>query len=137
MAVVQLLAQSSSGASARQAAEQADEAGGRLSAPAAYRQGVSLLNGTANWLTQNLARRTASRILDMSPLLEAPVTAKDTVRALLDRLPNDCSLDDVQYHLYVVQAVNRGLSDGEAGRTIPHEQVAADLRRKWLLGSAT
>ena len=65
------------------------------------------------------------------------MTAKDTVRALLDRLPNDCSLDDVLYHLYVVQAVGRGLSDGEAGSTIPHEQVAADLRRKWLLGSAT
>jgi hypothetical protein len=65
------------------------------------------------------------------------VSAKDTVRALLDRLPNDCSLDDVLYHLYVVQAVGRGLSDGQAGRTIPHEQVAADLRRKWLLGSAT
>ena len=64
------------------------------------------------------------------------MTVKDTVRALLDRLPNDCSLDDVLYHLYVVQAVSLGLSDGEAGRTIPHEQVAADLRRKWLLGSA-
>ena len=46
------------------------------------------------------------------------------------------ALDDVLYHLYVVQAVSRGISDGEAGRTIPHEQVAADLRRKWLLGSA-
>ena len=64
------------------------------------------------------------------------MTVKDTVRALLDRLPNDCSLDDVLYHLYVLQAVSQGLSDGEAGRTIPHEQVAADLRRKWLLGSA-
>jgi predicted transcriptional regulator len=63
------------------------------------------------------------------------VTAKETVRALLDRLPNDCSLDDVMYHLYVVQAVGSGLADGEAGRVIPHEQVAADLRRKWLLGS--
>ncbi len=62
---------------------------------------------------------------------EAPVTAKDTVRALLDRLPDDCSLDDVQYHLYVVQAVGRGLADGEVGRRIPHEQVTADLRRKW------
>ena len=41
------------------------------------------------------------------------------------------------YHLYVVQAVGQGLADGEAGRVIPHEQVAADLRRKWLLGSAT
>ena len=28
--------------------------------------------------------------------------AKDTVRALLDRLPDDFSLDDVLYHLYVV-----------------------------------
>jgi hypothetical protein len=30
---------------------------------------------------------------------------KDTVRALLERLPDDCTLDDVLYHLYVVQAV--------------------------------
>jgi hypothetical protein len=64
------------------------------------------------------------------------VTTKDTVRALLDRLPDDCSLDDVLYHLYVVQAIGRGLADSEAGRVIPHDQVAAALRRKWLLGSA-
>ena len=65
------------------------------------------------------------------------MTAKDTVRALLDRLPDDCSLDDVLYHLYVVQAVGQGLADAETNRVISHEQVAADLRRKWLLGSAT
>lgn len=64
------------------------------------------------------------------------MTTKETVRALLDRLPDDCSLDDVLYHLYVVQAVGRGMADAEAGQVIPHEQVAADLRRKWLLGSA-
>lgn len=64
------------------------------------------------------------------------MTAKDTVRALLDRLPVDCTLDDVQYHLYVVQAVARGEADEKAGRTIPHEQVDAELRRKWLLGRA-
>lgn len=64
------------------------------------------------------------------------MTTKDTVRALLDRLPDDCSLDDVLYHLYVVQAVGRGIADSAADRVIPHEQVAADLRRKWLLGSA-
>ena len=63
------------------------------------------------------------------------MTAKETVRALLDRLPDDCSLEDVLYHLYVVQAVAQGLTDAESGRVIPHEQVAADLRRKWLLGS--
>jgi len=64
------------------------------------------------------------------------MTAKETVRALLDRLPDDCSLDDVLYHLYVVQAVGEGLGDSEAGRMIAHDEVAAELRRKWLLGSA-
>jgi predicted transcriptional regulator len=64
------------------------------------------------------------------------MTDKDKVRALLDRLPDDCSLDDVQYHLYVVQAAARGEADEKAGRLIPHEQVAAELRRKWLLGHA-
>ena len=44
--------------------------------------------------------------------------------------------DDVQYHLHVVQAVARGEADEEAGRIIPHEQVDAELRRKWLLGRA-
>jgi len=60
------------------------------------------------------------------------MTATDTVRALLERLPDDCGLDDVQYHLYVVQAVARGEAEEQAGRTIPHEQVDAELRRKWL-----
>lgn len=64
------------------------------------------------------------------------MTTKETVRALLDRLPDDCSLDDVLYQLYVVQAINRGVADGEAGRVIPHEQIAAEMRRKWLHGSA-
>lgn len=63
------------------------------------------------------------------------MTAKETVRALLDRLPDDCSIDDVLYHLYVVQAVGDGLKDSEAGRVVAHDEVAAELRRKWLLGS--
>ena len=33
---------------------------------------------------------------------------KQSVQALLDRLPDDCSLDDVQYHLYVLQSIERG-----------------------------
>lgn len=62
--------------------------------------------------------------------------AKETVRELLDRLPDDCSLEDILYHLYVVQSVNRGLSDAEAGRTVSHDEVRERLRRKWVLGAA-
>ncbi len=60
--------------------------------------------------------------------------AKQTVRALLDRLPDDCSVEDVLYHLYVLQAVERGQADVAAGRTIPHEEVESAMRRKWLRG---
>lgn len=64
------------------------------------------------------------------------MTTKERVQELLARLPDDCSLDDVLYHLYVVQKIDRGLADVEAGRTIPHEEVAESLRRKWVLGAA-
>ena len=64
------------------------------------------------------------------------MTTKGTVKALLERLPDDCSLDDVLYHLYVVQAVARGDADLQAGRRIPHEQVEAELRGTGLLGHA-
>jgi predicted transcriptional regulator len=42
----------------------------------------------------------------------------------------------VLYHLYVVQAVGQGLDDADAGRVLAHDEVAAELRRKWLLGPA-
>ena len=62
--------------------------------------------------------------------------AKRTVRQVLDRLPDDCSLDEVLYHLYVVQAVEAGRGDVEAGRTMSHDDVSRELRRKWLIGAA-
>ena len=67
--------------------------------------------------------------------MAASMPVKETVKALLDRLPDDCSLDDVLYHLYVIQAVSRGRAEVEAGRTLSHEEVAEALRRKWLVGA--
>ena len=60
--------------------------------------------------------------------------AKTVVRDLLERLPDDCSLDDVLYHLYVVRKVQEGLEDVDGGRCVPHDQVAEELRRKWQIG---
>ena len=57
--------------------------------------------------------------------------AKATVRVLLDRLPDDCSLDDILYHLYVAQKVAQGLVDAASGNVIPHAAVTQELRRKW------
>ncbi|HLG13706.1 MAG TPA: hypothetical protein VJH03_04150 [Blastocatellia bacterium] len=59
---------------------------------------------------------------------------KETVRSLLDRLPDDCSLEDVLYHLYVIQTVERGLREADASQLIPHEKVAEEMRLKWQVG---
>ena len=64
------------------------------------------------------------------------MNAKDAVRELLDRLPDDCSLEDVLYHLYVLREIELGRDDVAAGRVISHDDVARELRRKWLLGAA-
>ncbi|MBA3885475.1 MAG: hypothetical protein H0X67_07045 [Acidobacteria bacterium] len=63
------------------------------------------------------------------------MTTKETVRAILESLPDDSSIDDVIYKLYVVQAVPRGDTDVREGRTLSHAQVEAEMRRKWLLGA--
>ena len=58
-------------------------------------------------------------------------TAKDQVRELLATLPDDASLEDIQYHLYVRQKIHRGLAAAEQGRTIAHEEVVRRMSR-WL-----
>ena len=58
-------------------------------------------------------------------------TAKDEVRDLLENLPDDSSLEDIQYHLYVRQKVQKGLEAAENGRTINHEEAARRMAR-WL-----
>ena len=59
---------------------------------------------------------------------------KQTVRDLLDQLPDDCTLDDVLYHLYVIEKVQKGMAELDAGKGIPHEQFAEEMRRKWQIG---
>ena len=58
-------------------------------------------------------------------------TAKDQVEQILQMLPEDASLEDIQYHIYVRQKIQQGIDDGEAGRVISHSEVKQRLA-KWL-----
>jgi predicted transcriptional regulator len=58
-------------------------------------------------------------------------TAKQDVRRILDGLPEEASLEDIQYHLYVLQRIERGREDVETGRTLPQDEVEQRLAR-WL-----
>jgi hypothetical protein len=58
-------------------------------------------------------------------------TAKQDVEFLLKRLPNDCSVEDMQYHLYVLDKVRRGLEDARVNGTLSQDEAEARLS-KWL-----
>jgi predicted transcriptional regulator len=57
-------------------------------------------------------------------------TAKDQVQQILEILPENASLEDIQYHIYVRQMIEEGIADADAGRVIPHEEVERRLA-KW------
>ena len=54
-------------------------------------------------------------------------TAKQSVRELLDHLPDDSTIEDIQYHLYVIEKIRRGRDDIRDGRHLTHEQVKERL----------
>jgi hypothetical protein len=58
-------------------------------------------------------------------------TAKQEVEALLDKLPDDCSLEDIQYHLYVIEKIRHGLEVADAQGTLTQEESEGRLS-KWL-----
>lgn len=59
-------------------------------------------------------------------------TAKQTIESLLRKLPDDCSIEDVQYHLYVLAEVQQGLKAGETQGTVTQEEAEERLN-KWLI----
>ncbi|MBI1811766.1 MAG: hypothetical protein HY035_11400 [Nitrospirae bacterium] len=58
-------------------------------------------------------------------------SVKQEVNSLLNRLPDDCSFEDIQYHLYVLQKIERGLKDSAEGRVYSQEEVEK-MMSKWL-----
>jgi predicted transcriptional regulator len=58
-------------------------------------------------------------------------TPKEEVRKLLDQLPDDSSFEEIQYHIYVREKIERGLKDIKEGRVLSHEEVERRMA-KWL-----
>jgi hypothetical protein len=58
-------------------------------------------------------------------------TAKEEVEALLSKLPDDCSIEDIEYHLYVIEKVHKGLDSADVEGTVSQEEVERRLG-KWL-----
>ena len=58
-------------------------------------------------------------------------TAKQEVEQMLRNLPEDSTLEDIHYHLYVLEKIKRGQEDIANGRRFTQKEARERLSR-WL-----
>ncbi|TXT63296.1 MAG: hypothetical protein BAJALOKI1v1_750009 [Promethearchaeota archaeon] len=56
-------------------------------------------------------------------------TLKEELIPLTKKMPKDITLDDVMYHLYVIQMILRGLEASKQGYIFIHEQVTREAKK--------
>jgi hypothetical protein len=54
-------------------------------------------------------------------------TTKDKIQSLLQQLPDDYSIEDIQYHLYVIEKVRRGLEVAKTEGAITQNEAEERL----------
>lgn len=59
-------------------------------------------------------------------------TTKEKIQSILNQLPDDCSIEDIQYHLYVLEKIRQGLQVAEREPILQQEEVEG-LLSKWLI----
>jgi hypothetical protein len=59
------------------------------------------------------------------------MTAKQEAKSLLEKLPDNCSMEDIQYHLYALEKVRSGWDDARQNGAISQEDAESRLG-KWL-----
>jgi predicted transcriptional regulator len=48
---------------------------------------------------------------------------KDEAKQVIDQLPDDCSLEDIHYALYVKSKIQKGIDAAEKGDVLTQEEV--------------
>ena len=59
----------------------------------------------------------------------ARLVPKEEVRRLLDTLPDEASYEDIQYHIYVQQKIDKGLDAADRGDFISDEEIEQRIGR--------
>ncbi len=57
------------------------------------------------------------------------MSVKEQIRKMIEQLPDECSVEDVQYQLYLIEKVRRGLKSIDEGKGISHEEVRKQFMR--------
>ena len=57
------------------------------------------------------------------------MSIKEQVQELLETLPDDVTYDDIHYHLFVREKIDKGLKDIDEGRILTEEQMEAKFKQ--------
>lgn len=60
---------------------------------------------------------------------------KEEIIDLIKKLPENATIDDIMYHLYVKKKILAGIKDLDQGKVIPHEKVMENAKERleqWL-----
>jgi len=55
-------------------------------------------------------------------------SVKQAVLELAQKLPEECTWDEVMYQIYVRQKIEAGLRDVEEGRSVSHEELMKEFQ---------
>ena len=58
-------------------------------------------------------------------------TVKSEAQKMIQNLPDNCTYEDIQYHLYVVEKIQKGLKRAKNGEAVSHQQAKKRMD-KWL-----
>ena len=72
---------------------------------------------------------TFQRCYHVAAMADSP-NIKPDARRIVESLPDSATWDDLAYEVYVRQAIENGLADSEAGRTLSHDQAMAQVRSR-------
>lgn len=61
-------------------------------------------------------------------------TLKQGVLEMIQGLPDNCTLEEIQYHLHVYAGIQRAIADIDAGRIVPQDEVMQRVD-EWLTSS--
>jgi len=59
------------------------------------------------------------------------VAVKQEVQNIIQNLPDNCTYEDIQYHLYVVKKIKNGIDRSENGELSSHQDAKVKMA-KWL-----
>lgn len=102
----------------------------------------AFLGEQVTWLLRSLDRLTDHRYIYPPPRYETrnPLCynrdevifmEKEELKQLIDNLPENFSIEDLQYKLYVRSKIDKGLKDIEEGNVLSHDEVKTRIAQ-WL-----